>query len=94
MIETMRDFFTLVGISTIGVLIYCLCRFWWEKWGYYWFHIHKHSYQIHYVATMHHMERDCDDVKICLKCEKCGKTKEFRFWNDRIKIQTVWEEEE
>ena len=92
MIDAIRSFFELFGACTTLLVIFFLVKFWWEKWGQFWFKFHKHSYQIYCISSMHHKERDCDTMQICLKCEKCNKRRNFSFWNDRIKIQAVPEQ--
>lgn len=89
MINIIRTFFTLVGMGTICVVIYFVLRLWWEKWGQFWFKLHKHSYQIHHIWRIDNKERGCEKWELNCKCEKCGKFKKVVFWNDGIKLEVV-----
>ena len=94
MIDAIRSFFELFGACTTFLVIYFLVKFWWEKWGQFWFKFHKHSYQVHHIWRYHDIERGCDYWELCLQCEKCGKGKAFRFWNDKIKLKVDDDDEQ
>lgn len=94
MVDYIRNFFTLVGMGTVGIAIYFLCLLWWDKWGQYWFRFHKHLYHVHSIWQINDTERGCEKWSICFKCEKCNKEKEISFWNDKIKLKTVKDDEQ
>ena len=87
-------FFTLIGVATTGLILYVLLKVCWQTWLKRLLHIHKHSYQILYIASGYNKDRNCEKWDICFKCEKCGKYKDAKFWNDRIKLKVVEEDSE
>ena len=51
--------------------------------------MHNHSYQVNLLLRAADKERKCEKWDVVLKCEKCGKSKSFKFWNDGIRRRVL-----
>lgn len=53
--------------------------------------MHNHSYQVNLLLLTTNNDRKCEKWDVVLKCEKCGKSKNFKFWNDGIRLSVLGE---
>lgn len=53
--------------------------------------MHNHSYQVNLLLRTTNNDRKCEKWDVVLKCEKCGKSKNFKFWNDGIRLSVLGE---
>jgi hypothetical protein len=73
MLGIFKDILMIVGGSTICILLYFLCEYWWETWWMHWLHkCKRHKHKI-YLSDCGYMGQD--EYYFEFKCRKCNYTK-------------------
>lgn len=79
--------FEVVGIATTVTIFAIIFRMIIKKIP----EMHNHSYQVNLLLRTADKDRKCEKWDVVLKCEKCGKSKSFKFLNDGIRLRVLGE---